>query len=111
MSTTNGRPGWRMAAVLTVAVVGGMISADSAVAGEPVGPPACPVGQSSTMTLDQALVRYAGYVPEEQIREAFADYDENGNGFVCYHIPGIYNYYPFVYFFQRDDLVGIGPAN
>lgn len=108
--TTGRRPRLRVAAIAIAACVGGVTPLGSAVASEPVGPPDCPVGFPYTMTLDQALIRYAGYVPEANLREAFAGYDKNSNGYACYKIPGIYTYYPFVYFFQRDDLEGIGPA-
>ncbi len=104
------RRGIVVSAVVAATLAAMPLQAAMGAQGEPVGPPACPLGFDYTMTLDQALVRYAGYVPEEQIREVFANYDKNGNGFVCYDIRGMYTYYPFVYFFLRDDLVGFGPA-
>jgi len=110
MSTPDRKWRWRLAAIAIAAIVGAMIPLGSAEAGEPLGPPSCPIGFPYTMTLDQALTRYSGYVPEADIRVAFASYDKNSNGYACYKIPGIYTYYPFVYFFQRDDLEGIGSA-
>jgi hypothetical protein len=35
------------------------------------------------MTVDQALVFYGGFFTEDEIREAFAGHDLNGNGIVC----------------------------
>jgi hypothetical protein len=69
--------------MLVCCAVFAAISAPGAIA-DPKGPPTCPPGYDlSPMTLDQALVLYAGYFTEEEIRAGFAGHDANGNGIVC----------------------------
>jgi hypothetical protein len=60
------------------------------------------------MTLEKALVYYGDHFTEEQIREAFADHDVNGNGHWCYATPASARFHPFVVFI--DDLEDRGPA-
>ena len=85
-----------------------VVSANPARAAEPPGPPSCPPGLPHTMTLEQALERYAGYFTEEQIRASFAENDLNGNGYGCYRTPAFGRFDPFVVFI--DDLEDQGPA-
>lgn len=65
------------------------------------------------MTLEQALVRYAGYYTEEQIRAGFDDKDSNDNGYFCYRIDSVQQldrFYPLVVFFVLDDFEGAVPG-
>ena len=58
------------------------------------------------MTLDQALVHYAGFYTEAEIRAGFAGMDKNGNGLVCRTQPPPYEeggkHFPLQII--RDDL-------
>ncbi len=61
------------------------------------------------MTLEKALVHYAGHYTEEAIRTGFALHDINGNGYFCYKInPPDGRYLPLVMFFSQDDLADVG---
>ena len=100
----------RRAGPLFAACVLVMGFASSARAQQSPGPPACPPGFPLTMTLDHALVRYAGYYTEEFIRTGFALHDINGNGYWCYKInPPDDRHFPLVMFFSQDDLEDSGP--
>jgi len=46
------------------------------------GPPVCPTAYH-VFTLEEALVRYAPFATEQEIRSGFANFDANGNGFAC----------------------------
>jgi hypothetical protein len=37
----------------------------------------------TAQTLQDALVRYAGFITDQEIRSGFAEHDVNGNGIVC----------------------------
>lgn len=47
----------------------------------PNDPPVCPPAYT-VQTLEDALVRYAGFQTEREIRSGFAEHDVNGNGIV-----------------------------
>ena len=68
---------------------------------------ACPYGLPDRMTLEQALVRYAGYFTEERIRAGFDLRDSNDNGYFCYRLADPTDiHYPLVVFFPVDDFEG-----
>ena len=98
----------------TVALaMGSATSATAEARPGPTGPPMnCPAGMQGKMTLEQALVRYAGYYTEEQIRAAFDDHDVNDNGYFCYRIDPMHldRFYPLVIFFELDDFEGAVPG-
>jgi hypothetical protein len=54
----------------------------------------CPGGYD-VMTLDYALVRYAGFFTPEEIAAGFDWHDVNDNGIVCRKVPGPDPFYPF----------------
>ena len=56
-------------------------------------PPQCPP-PFGTWTVEQGLVRYAGYYTEEELRSGFAALDRNGNGIICYFRPANDRFYP-----------------
>jgi len=57
-------------------------STASAAQSEPVKPPGCPHGFTA-QTVEDAIVRLAGVVSEEDVRAAYAEIDVNGNGVTC----------------------------
>lgn len=59
----------------------------------PAGQPLCPGGYEE-MTLEYALVRYAGTFTPEEIAAGFAWHDVNSNGIVCRKVPGPDPFYP-----------------
>ena len=59
----------------------------------PEGPPLCPGGYH-VMTLEDALVRYAGSFTPDEIAAGFAWHDVNDNGIVCAKVPGPDPFYP-----------------
>ena len=65
----------------------------SAASARAQGQPLCPGGYEE-MTLDYALVRYAGSFTPEEIAAGFAWHDVNGNGIVCRKVPGPDPFYP-----------------
>jgi hypothetical protein len=65
-------------------------------------PPQCPT-PFGTWTLEEGLVRYAGFYTEEEIRSGFAALDRNGNGIICYLRPADDREYPLQVLI--DDLV------
>jgi hypothetical protein len=69
-------------------VVGALIPASASAA-----PPACPTA-FGTWTLEEGLVRYAGFYTEEELRAGFAEIDRNGNGIICYMRPADDRFYP-----------------
>jgi hypothetical protein len=73
---------------------------------EPPRPPACPPGYVFTMTLEQALVRYAGYISDEEVRAGFANHDANGNGYICWKTQAGDRFYPIANI--HDDLEEVG---
>jgi hypothetical protein len=95
-------------------VMGSATSAGAEPGPGPTGPPMdCPHGLPYKMTLEYALVRYAGYYTGEQIRAGFDGHDANDNGYACYHkdppaAEAIF--YPLVVFFPLDDFEGADPG-
>ena len=59
----------------------------------PAGQRLCPGGYEE-MTLEYALVRYAGTFTPEEIAAGFAWHDVNSNGIVCRKVPGPDPFYP-----------------
>jgi hypothetical protein len=72
----SGRYGLVAACVVLLVLTASTASAD------PTKPPACP-DSFRAQTVEDALVRLAGVLPEEQIRAGFASIDANGNGITC----------------------------
>ena len=68
------------------------LTAGAAHAG-PEGQPLCPGGYD-VMTLEYALVRYAGYFTPDEIAAGFDWHDVNDNGIVCRKVPGPDPFYP-----------------
>ena len=66
-------------ATACLALLGGTASTAQS---DPVGPSVCPT-PFTAQTLEDALVRYAGFYTEEEIRAGFAGRDRNVNGIVC----------------------------
>lgn len=64
--------------------------------------PQCPTA-FGTWTVEEGLVRYAGYYTEEELRAGFAALDTNGNGVICYMRPADDRAYPLQVLI--DDLV------
>ena len=69
------------------------------------GPPVCPDSYTA-QTLEENLVRYAGFYTEQEIRDGFASRDRNGNGIVCGKPFQKDRYYPLQNL--RDDLPSPG---
>ena len=67
------------------------------------GPPVCPTPYAP-QTLEENLVRYAGFYTEQEIRDGFASRDRNSNGIVCGKPFQKDRYYPLQNI--RDDLPG-----
>jgi hypothetical protein len=77
-----------LAATACVALIGATASAAHS------NPPECPP-PFGTWTLEEGLVRYAGFYTEEEIRAGFAGVDRNGNGVICSSIrPADDRFYP-----------------
>ena len=87
------RPFRRLVAATTacVALLAGTAgSAQASTQGERL----CPGGYT-VMTLEYALVRYAGYFTPDEIATGFDWHDVNDNGIVCRKVPGPDPFYPF----------------
>ena len=52
-------------------------------------------GGYDVMTLEDALVRYAGFFTPDEIAAGFDWHDVNDNGIVCRKVPGPDPFYPF----------------
>jgi hypothetical protein len=90
-----------LAALATLALVLGLSGPAAAANAKPVCPPGYFEG---TITLDQALVHYAGFYTEEEIRAGFAGHDRNGNGLVCRKQPPPFKDKFFPLYLLIDDL-------
>ena len=87
-----------VATTACIALLGATAAAAQARSG---GPSVCPAAYG-IWTLEDGLVRYAGYLTEQEIRDGFAEHDANGNGILCNKIWAHDRFYPFQLLF--DDL-------
>jgi hypothetical protein len=87
-------------ATACVMLLGAAASATNAANAKPV----CPRGYLGTTTLDETLVRLAGFLTEEEIRAGFAAHDENENGIVCHKRPPPFEEKFFPFELIVDDL-------
>ena len=98
-SVRSQRP--RRGVVATTACIALLGATGSAAQSSSGGPPVCPPA-NDIWTLEDGLVRYAGYYTEEEIRAGFAVHDVNGNGILCNMIWANDRFYPLQLLF--DDL-------
>lgn len=105
-SVRSQRP--RRGVVATTACIALLGATASAAQASSTAPPVCPP-PNDIWTLEDGLVRYAGYLTEEEIRSGFAEHDVNGNGILCRMILAYDRFYPFQLLF--DDLEGLVPEH
>lgn len=91
-SVRSQRP--RRGVVATTACIALLGATASAAQASPDAAPVCPDAYG-IWTLEDGLVRYAGYLTEQEIRSGFAEHDANGNGILCNKIWAHDRFYPF----------------
>jgi hypothetical protein len=79
-----------VAATACVVLLGATASAAQSA---PNKAPECPP-PFGTWTVEQGLVRYAGFYTEQEIRSGFAELDTNGNGIICFMRPADDRFFP-----------------
>ena len=84
----------RLGVVATTACIALLGATASAAQASSNGPPVCPAS-FGIWTLEQGLVRYAGYLTEQEIRDGFAAHYVNGNWIICNKIWAHDRFYPF----------------